>query len=98
MFRSLLGITPKCQDLFAQHNIIRLLVGHLAFETVQEHSKYAITAKQPTSIHVIAMASNNNDNSNNSSLKKANENKDEEKSHVQHTLGNRSTKDEEKAS
>ncbi|CAH1422181.1 unnamed protein product [Lactuca virosa] len=25
---------PKCQALFAQHNIVRLLVGHLAFETV----------------------------------------------------------------
>ncbi|KAK0598868.1 hypothetical protein LWI29_000188 [Acer saccharum] len=35
----LAGNHPKCQDLFAQNNIIRLLVGHLAFETVQEHSK-----------------------------------------------------------
>ncbi|KAG8662811.1 uncharacterized protein LOC110601973 [Manihot esculenta] len=49
---------PKCQDLFAQHNIIRLLVGHLAFETVQEHSKYAITSHKATSIHAVVMASN----------------------------------------
>ncbi|KDP46758.1 hypothetical protein JCGZ_06546 [Jatropha curcas] len=44
----------KCQDLFAQHNVIRLLVGHLAFETVQEHSKYAITSHKATSIHAVA--------------------------------------------
>lgn len=47
---------PTCQDLFAQHNIIRLLVGHLAFETVQEHSKYAIAGK---SLHAVVVASNN---------------------------------------
>ncbi|WCJ39814.1 armadillo repeat only 1 [Euphorbia peplus] len=47
---------PKCQDHFAQNNIIRFLVSHLAFETVQEHSKYAIASKQ--SIHSIFMASN----------------------------------------
>ncbi|XAR73772.1 hypothetical protein NMG60_11007852 [Bertholletia excelsa] len=47
---------PKCQDLFAQHNIIRLLVGHLAFETVQEHSKYAVTSK---SLHAVVVASSN---------------------------------------
>ncbi|KAG6397576.1 hypothetical protein SASPL_143745 [Salvia splendens] len=50
---------PKCQDLFAQHNIIRLLVSHLAFETVQEHSKYTVVSKA-TSIHAaaIVLASN----------------------------------------
>ncbi|XP_065854888.1 uncharacterized protein [Euphorbia lathyris] len=47
---------PKCQDHFAQNNIIRFLVSHLAFETVQEHIKYAIASKQ--SIHSIFMASN----------------------------------------
>ncbi|XP_047337218.1 uncharacterized protein LOC124940726 [Impatiens glandulifera] len=47
---------PTCQDLFAQHNIIRLLVGHLAFETVQEHSKYAIAGK---SLHAVVVANNN---------------------------------------
>lgn len=49
---------PKCQDAFAQHNVIRLLVGHLAFETVQEHSKYAITSKM--SIHSVVMDKKNN--------------------------------------
>ncbi|CAD6218352.1 unnamed protein product [Miscanthus lutarioriparius] len=44
---------PKSQDAFALHNVIRLLVGHLAFETVQEHSKYAITSKM--SIHSVLM-------------------------------------------
>ncbi|KAF5753043.1 hypothetical protein HS088_TW01G00961 [Tripterygium wilfordii] len=49
---------PKCQDLFAQNNIIRLLVGHLAFETVQEHSKYNVV--KATSIHhAVVMASSN---------------------------------------
>lgn len=50
----------KCQDPFAQHNIIRLLVSHLAFETIPEHSKYAITSKQSmSSIHSIVMANSN---------------------------------------
>ncbi|CAI9110938.1 OLC1v1011048C1 [Oldenlandia corymbosa var. corymbosa] len=52
---------PKCQDLFAQNNIIRLLVGHLAFETVQEHSKYAIPSKA-TSISQVVLAGSNNSN------------------------------------
>ncbi|KAK3412669.1 hypothetical protein EUGRSUZ_I01394 [Eucalyptus grandis] len=51
---------PKCQDHFAQNNVIRLLVSHLAFETVQEHSKYAIASKQKLSIHSVVMASNSN--------------------------------------
>ncbi|MCE2055331.1 hypothetical protein HAX54_042422 [Datura stramonium] len=71
---------PKCQDLFQQHNIVRLLVSHLAFETVQEHSKYAIVSKA-TSIHAVVLASNNNSNVN-----KANE--DDAKTHVPHPLGN----------
>jgi hypothetical protein len=53
----------KCQDLFAQHNIIRLLVSHLAFETVQEHSKYAVTSSKATSIHAVVVASSNSSNS-----------------------------------
>ncbi|KAL0449721.1 UNVERIFIED_CONTAM: hypothetical protein Slati_1528500 [Sesamum latifolium] len=59
---------PKCQDLFAQHNIIRLLVSHLAFETVQEHSKYAVVSKA-TSMHaaVVLASSNNNSNAANDS-------------------------------
>ncbi|KAI3920593.1 hypothetical protein MKW92_020534 [Papaver armeniacum] len=49
---------PKCQDHFKQNNIIRLLVGHLAFETIQEHSKYAITSnKAAMSIHSVVVAS-----------------------------------------
>lgn len=72
---------PKCQDLFAQHNIIRLLVGHLAFETVEEHSKYAIVSMKPTSIHAVVIA-----NSNSNNLKK--ENHDNEK-RIPHPLGER---------
>ncbi|XVE87436.1 hypothetical protein DITRI_Ditri18aG0117200 [Diplodiscus trichospermus] len=56
---------PTCQELFAQHNIIRLLVSHLAFETIQEHSKYAIASVKATSIHAVVMASSNNSNVNN---------------------------------
>ncbi|XP_057746984.1 uncharacterized protein LOC130966216 [Arachis stenosperma] len=88
----LAGNYPKCQDLFAQHNIIRLLVGHLAFETVQEHSKYAIVSNKPNSIHAVVMANNtNNVNGNGNGLKKINGNEDEDKSRVQHPLGDRST-------
>ncbi|KAL7237394.1 hypothetical protein ACSBR2_003643 [Camellia fascicularis] len=56
---------PKCQDHFAQNNTIRLLVGHLAFETIQEHSKYAIAHKhQSMSIHTVVMANSSTDNTN----------------------------------
>ncbi|XP_022985839.1 uncharacterized protein LOC111483766 [Cucurbita maxima] len=48
---------PKCQDHFAQNNVIRLLVSHLAFETIQEHSRYTIPSKQ--SIHSVLMANTN---------------------------------------
>ncbi|PKI43810.1 uncharacterized protein LOC116201230 [Punica granatum] len=54
---------PKCQDHFAQNNVIRLLVSHLAFETVQEHSKYAIATKQKMSIHSVVMANSSNNSS-----------------------------------
>nr|GMC94889.1 Armadillo repeat only 2 [Ipomoea batatas] len=64
---------PKSQDPFAQNNIIRLLVKHLAFETVQEHSKYAIASKA-TSIHALVLASNNN------------KNEDEEKRSIPHPM------------
>lgn len=43
---------PKYQDVLAQSNIVRLLVGHLAFETVEEHSKYSVPFKSP-SIHSV---------------------------------------------
>ncbi|KAL5063678.1 hypothetical protein RYX36_025415 [Vicia faba] len=29
---------PKCRDIFVEHDIVRLLVSHIAFETVQERS------------------------------------------------------------
>ncbi|OWM68195.1 uncharacterized protein LOC116211470 [Punica granatum] len=90
---------PKCQDVFFQHNVIRLLVSHLAFETVQEHSKYAIaTSNKATSIHAIVMA-NNNSSSNSKTANGTvtgddavnNLNQDEESTHPQpqHPLGNR---------
>ncbi|KAJ9550127.1 hypothetical protein OSB04_014172 [Centaurea solstitialis] len=47
---------PKCQEHFMQNNVIRLLVGHLAFETIQEHSRYTIASKQNMSIHTVFMA------------------------------------------
>ncbi|CAH9064962.1 unnamed protein product [Cuscuta europaea] len=75
---------PTCQDLFAQNNIIRLLVGHLAFETVLEHSKYAVSCKA-TSIHALVLASNEN------SLKAntvTNDDDDYLKSRVAHPLEN----------
>ncbi|XP_073101847.1 uncharacterized protein [Elaeis guineensis] len=52
---------PACQDLFAQNNAICLLVGHLAFETVQEHSRYSIIpASKDTSIHSVVLATTTN--------------------------------------
>ncbi|KAI3502836.1 hypothetical protein L1887_31184 [Cichorium endivia] len=83
---------PKCQDLFAQHNIVRLLVGHLAFETVEEHSKYAITSNKPTSIHAVVLASNNTTNppngfNTNQSSKSTTANEEEDKSRVSHPTG-----------
>ncbi|KAL6213125.1 hypothetical protein ACLB2K_012572 [Fragaria x ananassa] len=51
---------PKCQDPFAQNNVIRMLVSHLAFETIKEHSKYAIASKQNISLHSVVMANNSN--------------------------------------
>lgn len=50
---------PKCQELFGQ-SVIRLLVSHLAFETVEEHSKYVIVSKTP-SIHAVVVASKSNE-------------------------------------
>ncbi|WOL10821.1 hypothetical protein Cni_G19580 [Canna indica] len=49
---------PKCQDVFAQNNVVRLLVGHLAFETVQEHSKYSVYSapSKNMSIHSVFLA------------------------------------------
>ena len=77
---------PKCQDHFAQNNAIRLLVSHLAFETIQEHSKYAIANKQKMSIHSVVIASNtagSNDNN------KAHEEDDKQ---IAHPMGNQTPK------
>ncbi|KAH6798994.1 armadillo repeat only 1 [Perilla frutescens var. frutescens] len=72
----------KCQDPFAQHNIIRLLVSHLAFETIPEHSKYAIASKHSmSSIHSILMANNSSPKS------KTNEDVDD-KSVTNHPMDN----------
>ncbi|KAJ3692788.1 hypothetical protein LUZ60_011883 [Juncus effusus] len=62
----LAAFNPKCQDMFAQNNVIRLLVGHLAFETVQEHSKYAVASKM--SIHSVVMGNKNINNASNSNI------------------------------
>ncbi|KAJ4880787.1 armadillo repeat only 1 [Raphanus sativus] len=74
---------PKCQDHFAQNNIIRFLVSHLAFETVQEHSKYAIVSNKQTlsSIHTVVMASNTNPS------EKGHE-QDETNSNISHPMSN----------
>uniref|UniRef100_A0A5B6ZN05 DUF7792 domain-containing protein n=1 Tax=Davidia involucrata TaxID=16924 RepID=A0A5B6ZN05_DAVIN len=76
---------PHCQDLFAQHNIIRLLVGHLAFETVQEHSKYAITSNKATSIHAVVLASNNSNVNSNTNVNDDKQNY----SQIPHPMGNK---------
>lgn len=58
---------PACQDLFAQNNVTHLLVGHLAFETVQEHSRYSIvTSSKATSIHSVVLAATTNNKTTNS--------------------------------
>ncbi|CAL9199568.1 unnamed protein product [Musa hybrid cultivar] len=46
---------PNCQDVFSKNNVVRLLVGHLAFETVEEHSKYSVSSKA-MSIHSVVLA------------------------------------------
>eukprot|EP01018_Ginkgo_biloba_P018690 Gb_30970 [translate_table: standard] len=47
---------PESQDHFAQSGIVRSLVGHLAFETVQDHSKYIVGNKAMT-IHSVVTSS-----------------------------------------
>ncbi|OAY60874.1 uncharacterized protein LOC110601978 [Manihot esculenta] len=50
---------PKCQDLFDHHNIIRLLVGHLVFETAEdEHVQITIPINKATSVLAVVMARN----------------------------------------
>ncbi|XP_061999358.1 uncharacterized protein LOC133716698 [Rosa rugosa] len=84
----LAGHYPKCQDLFAQHNIIRLLVSHLAFETVQEHSKYSVTFNKATSIHALVVATNNS-NANNIPTKAIEDEEKQSYMQIPHPLGNR---------
>lgn len=85
---------PDCQDHFVQNNIIRLLVSHLAFETIQEHSKYAIARKQTMSIHTVVMANSSSNNAkqigNNINTKGPGITADNESLHSQisHPLGN----------
>lgn len=49
---------PICQDSFAQNHVVRLLVGHVAFETIQEHSKYSVQAvpSKALSLHSVVLA------------------------------------------
>ncbi|KAH1120290.1 hypothetical protein J1N35_003450 [Gossypium stocksii] len=71
---------PKCQDHFSQNNIIRFLVSHIAFETVEEHSKYTIVNKQGvSSIHSVLVASKGPDS----------HKKEETESNINRPLGNR---------
>ncbi|KAL2253983.1 UNVERIFIED_CONTAM: hypothetical protein Sindi_0193000 [Sesamum indicum] len=78
----------KCQDHFAQSNVIQLLVSHLAFETIQEHSKYAIPTKQAMSIHSVVMANTQkNDMDVTDANYRTNEQDDECKSKIQRPMG-----------
>ncbi|GAA0141507.1 hypothetical protein LIER_02636 [Lithospermum erythrorhizon] len=78
---------PKCQDHFAQNNTIRLLVSHLAFETIEEHSKYTIPSKQNMSIHTVVMANSSNTSSNNNGM---GYDKDVHRQ-MHHTMGNQTS-------
>uniref|UniRef100_A0A0D9Z4I9 DUF7792 domain-containing protein n=1 Tax=Oryza glumipatula TaxID=40148 RepID=A0A0D9Z4I9_9ORYZ len=51
----------KCQDLLAQTNAVRHLVGHLAAGTIQEHSRYYVAGTgsrnmNMTSLHSVVLA------------------------------------------
>ncbi|OIV94846.1 hypothetical protein TanjilG_22043 [Lupinus angustifolius] len=88
---------PNCQDPFAQQNIIRLLVSHLAYETVQEHSKYAVVSIKPTSIHAAyVMATSIKGNLSSSSLNKgSNEDEEEQpRNPISHPSGNAKARDQ----
>ncbi|KAJ4787242.1 armadillo repeat only 1 [Rhynchospora pubera] len=49
---------PDFQDSFAENHVVRLLVGHVAFETIQEHSKYSIPTApaKAMSLHSVVLA------------------------------------------
>uniref|UniRef100_J3N0X2 Uncharacterized protein n=2 Tax=Oryza brachyantha TaxID=4533 RepID=J3N0X2_ORYBR len=63
---TLAGQSTTCQELFAQNNAVRYLVGHLASGTIQEHSRYAVGSnssknsaaapQQMTSLHSVVLA------------------------------------------
>ncbi|KAL2520350.1 armadillo repeat only 2 [Forsythia ovata] len=76
----------NCQDIFAQHNFIRLLVSHLSFETVQEHSKYAIVSIATSMHQAVVLASTNNMNADNSVIRPDDE--DEETRPMPHLFVN----------
>ncbi|KAL9245639.1 hypothetical protein vseg_019264 [Gypsophila vaccaria] len=89
---------PHCQDIFAQHHVIRLLVGHLAFETIQEHSKYAIPNKSAGIHNMAAVAAMVNAGANNVAGNRAGgagagvgSMEDDEQSRVVHPLGKNSS-------
>ncbi|XP_031272295.1 uncharacterized protein LOC116131096 [Pistacia vera] len=86
----LVGNHRKCQEHFAQNNIVRFLVSHLAFETVQEHSKYTIsTHKQPmSSIHSVLVASNTTKDPNNEKNQTTAQYSEENFTKVAHPMGN----------
>lgn len=58
--------SPTCQELFAQNNAVRYLVGHLASGTIQEHSRYSVGSGSSksstaapthmTSLHSVVLA------------------------------------------
>lgn len=48
---------PDWQDRFAHSGVIRSLVGHLAFESLQEGSKYLVTGKPSVTIHSLVTTS-----------------------------------------
>lgn len=70
---------PKCQDHFAQNNIIRLLVSHLAFETIQEHSKYTVTTHNHHKGLSIHSTSDDNNTINSISVDKGHEEEEVDK-------------------
>ncbi|XP_011072107.1 uncharacterized protein LOC105157393 [Sesamum indicum] len=82
----------KCQDPFAQTNAIRLLVSHLAFETIQEHSKYTIPAKDSVSMLSVTMANpNSNKNKNGERWSRNKEDDRQFQSHIRSPMDNKTT-------
>ncbi|KAJ0807857.1 putative adaptor protein Cbl domain superfamily [Helianthus annuus] len=51
---------PECKDHFLQNNMIRLLVSHLSYETIEEHSKYTIVYEKRMA-SIVDMANSDND-------------------------------------